>query len=221
MEDEMLTSHVENLNAQIEALKTSIEAGEGDVETMTEELANLQADLDVACDDPRANCPEDNVESSTGDAAAGGLDTNVILIVVGVLIVAALLGLMFMRGGRGGLDEVDMKWNDASLPFHDSEANSMYGGAQEIFQQPLVTPAPAVAPVAPVAAPTPEVPAGPPLPAGGLPAGWTMEQWTHYGHQYVPAVPTGPALPASGLPAGWTMEQWTHYGQQYLDSMDN
>ena len=24
-----------------------------------------------------------------------------------------------------------------------------------------------------------------PLPEGGLPAGWTMEQWQHYGHQYV------------------------------------
>ena len=29
------------------------------------------------------------------------------------------------------------------------------------------------------------VPAGPPLPPGGLPAGWTMEQWNHYGEQYL------------------------------------
>ena len=26
---------------------------------------------------------------------------------------------------------------------------------------------------------------GPPLPPGGLPAGWTMEQWKHYGHEYL------------------------------------
>jgi len=26
---------------------------------------------------------------------------------------------------------------------------------------------------------------GPPLPASGLPAGWTMEQWQHYGQQYL------------------------------------
>jgi len=26
---------------------------------------------------------------------------------------------------------------------------------------------------------------GPPLPATGLPAGWTMEQWQHYGQQYL------------------------------------
>ena len=27
--------------------------------------------------------------------------------------------------------------------------------------------------------------AGPPLPEGGLPAGWTMEQWSHYGQQWL------------------------------------
>ena len=35
--------------------------------------------------------------------------------------------------------------------------------------------------------PTPEVsaPSGPPLPEGGLPDGWTMEQWQHYGQQWL------------------------------------
>ncbi len=31
----------------------------------------------------------------------------------------------------------------------------------------------------------PLLPAGPPLPPGGLPDGWTMEQWSHYGEQYL------------------------------------
>ena len=26
---------------------------------------------------------------------------------------------------------------------------------------------------------------GPPLPTGGLPPGWTMEQWKHYGQEYL------------------------------------
>ena len=26
---------------------------------------------------------------------------------------------------------------------------------------------------------------GPPLPASGLPEGWTMEQWEHYGQQWL------------------------------------
>ncbi|MDP6870496.1 MAG: hypothetical protein QGI21_06985 [Candidatus Poseidoniaceae archaeon] len=32
---------------------------------------------------------------------------------------------------------------------------------------------------------TPVASTGPPLPAGGLPPGWTMEQWEYYGHEYV------------------------------------
>lgn len=31
----------------------------------------------------------------------------------------------------------------------------------------------------------PQVPLGPPLPPSGLPPGWTMEQWQHYGHQWL------------------------------------
>ena len=31
----------------------------------------------------------------------------------------------------------------------------------------------------------PVVPAGPPLPPTGLPPGWSMEQWQHYGHQWL------------------------------------
>jgi len=42
-----------------------------------------------------------------------------------------------------------------------------------------------VQPVQPVVAPAAQ--AGPPLPASGLPQGWTMEQWQHYGEQYLAA----------------------------------
>jgi hypothetical protein len=31
-----------------------------------------------------------------------------------------------------------------------------------------------------------------PLPEGGLPEGWTQEQWGHYGHQYVEAQSSHP-----------------------------
>ena len=39
--------------------------------------------------------------------------------------------------------------------------------------------------VVPVAPEQPTEPAYPPLPEGGLPTGWTMEQWVHYGQQYL------------------------------------
>lgn len=49
---------------------------------------------------------------------------------------------------------------------------------------PLPTlPMPMPAVPAPVAAPQPV--SAPPIPSTGLPAGWTMEQWQHYGHQWL------------------------------------
>ena len=38
---------------------------------------------------------------------------------------------------------------------------------------------------APAVVQPPVVPAGPPLPPTGLPPGWSMEQWQHYGHQWL------------------------------------
>ncbi len=49
---------------------------------------------------------------------------------------------------------------------------------------PLPMPAPNLAPQ-PASVPQPAVQQGPPLPPGGLPAGWTPEQWRHYGHEWL------------------------------------
>jgi uncharacterized membrane protein len=47
-------------------------------------------------------------------------------------------------------------------------------------------PAPMPAPLpTPAPAPAPAAASGPPLPPSGLPDGWTMEQWQHYGHQWL------------------------------------
>ena len=204
MDDAMLTAYIDNLTSDITTLEESIEAGEGDVDAMQAELVDLKANFAVACKDERANCPTDNVQSSNEPEGSALLDTNVLIIVIGVLIVASLLGLMFMRGDRTQV--IEPKWNEATLPVHDAVANSMYGGAQEIFQQPVaqavvpvayqqpvaqaVAPVAYQQPVAPVAQPVAPIPAppavaGPPLPPGGLPAGWSMEQWAYYGQQYL------------------------------------
>ena len=75
-----------------------------------------------------------------------------------------------------------------TLAIHDTVANSMYGGAAPIFQQPLPQPASTNASTSRSASCSTgcqPVVAGPPLPPGGLPAGWTMEQWQYYGQQYL------------------------------------
>jgi len=178
MEDELLVWYVADLISDIEEAELALAEGTDDSTVLEARLMELESKLDVACDDPRADCPEENVQSNGADAEEG-MNMNIIFIVLGVVIVAALLGLMFMRGG-GGSEAEDAKWNEAMLPAHDAVANSMYGGAQDLFQQP-------VAPIAAVAPPpvSPAQMAGPPLPPGGLPAGWSMEQWVHYGQQYL------------------------------------
>ena len=66
------------------------------------------------------------------------------------------------------------------LPSADEVANSMYGGSQDLFQQPPPPSNPMEQ------APAPEVePDAPPIPESGLPEGWTMEQWQYYGQQWL------------------------------------
>ena len=52
------------------------------------------------------------------------------------------------------------------------------------ISQPVVVDATNMQPIQP--SPETEVQhAGPPLPESGLPDGWSMEQWIHYGQQYL------------------------------------
>ena len=194
MDDALIEWYVADLVEDIAEVETQLAEGASGQDKLSLEarLMELNTKFDLACDDPRADCPSDSLQSNGADGEA--LNMNVVWIILGVLIVSSLLGLMFMRGRRG--DEAEPKWNQESLPFHDSVANSMYGGTQELFQQPVAAVAPVVAvapayaqaaPVvaAPVVAAPIAAPAGPPLPPGGLPAGWSMEQWTYYGQQYL------------------------------------
>ena len=89
------------------------------------------------------------------------------------------------------------------LPSSDKIANSMYGGSKEIFEQPppplnIPTEEPTVIEQAPVEEMVGDESvddvneeqivsaAGvPPVPENGLPEGWTMDQWVHYGQAWL------------------------------------
>ena len=76
-------------------------------------------------------------------------------------------------------DDLD-DWDD--MMYQDS-LTATYGA---VAAAPTVPMAPPPSPEA-AAEPSVEPPAaaGPPLPPEGLPEGWTMEQWEHYGQKYL------------------------------------
>ena len=178
MDDTMFSDYLADLLASKDELKLQITESAEDTTELDAQLTEINVKLGPACEDPRAECPSEEIQ---GNSETSGQSDNMMMIigVVAFAIIAALLiGLMVMRGGNSA--EVDVKWG-SELPADDLVANSMYGGTQQLFQQPVaVMPMPMPLPViaqAPVM--------GPPIPAAGIPVGWTMEQWQHYGQQYL------------------------------------
>jgi hypothetical protein len=86
---------------------------------------------------------------------------------------------------------------------------STYNPTTQMVAQPVPAPAPAPAPVQ----------QGPPLPATGLPHGWTMDQWQHYGAQYLAAQNTAPAQ-VQPTSTGTTTQSATSNLNDLLDDLD-
>lgn len=78
---------------------------------------------------------------------------------------------------------------DMPLPQSSPPAGLPPAGLPPKGLPPAGLPPAGLPPAIPAPNPVKDVPslpfAGPPLPPGGLPNGWTMEQWSHYGEQYL------------------------------------
>jgi len=99
---------------------------------------------------------------------------------IGVFAFIALLVFM-LRGKREETESLDMDDHE----YHKEVAPIAGPPTSDRINQ---TNSPAPAPVeqsAHVPNDSGVVPSGPPLPESGLPAGWTEEQWTYYGQQYL------------------------------------
>ena len=90
----------------------------------------------------------------------------------GPTIVASVLGFVVL----GAILLVIRKQRDAI------DENEVFVAGPPITQHPVEQPTP----VETAVVAQPDVPeTGPPLPEEGLPVGWSMEQWIHYGQQYL------------------------------------
>ncbi len=185
MDDTMFSDYLADLLASKDELKLQITESTEDTTELDTQLAEIEVKLGPACEDSRAECPSEEVQSNSETSDQSDNMVMIIGLIAVVIIAALLIGLMVMRGGNSA--EAEVKWG-SELPADDLVANSMYGGTQQLFQQPVAAmpmPLPMPQPVVqqPVIAQAPVM--GPPIPAAGIPVGWTMEQWQHYGQQYL------------------------------------
>ena len=86
----------------------------------------------------------------------------------GLLLVAAAVALLMFRSSEN--EEV----------IHDEDGKTRPTGPPVTVQSSPESQTPVQG-----AGPPVSVQRGPPLPSSGLPAGWTMDQWEHYGQQWI------------------------------------
>ena len=117
------------------------------------------------------------------EASSGIAWGSIAAISASVVVIIGLIAVLsqVVMGTRDIEDEV------SDLAEYQSSIEEKYRSispAPEIANAPPIAPAPVMEPVATtLTSPTPST--GPPLPVSGLPDGWTMEQWEHYGQQWL------------------------------------
>ena len=85
---------------------------------------------------------------------------------------------------NGNQEEEEEKWSEDG---YEDNLSATYGavaaaptvGAMGVEMAVPESSPPEIAPAVPA------TPSGPPVPEAGLPEGWTMEQWNHYGQQWL------------------------------------
>ena len=136
------------------------------------------------------------VGGGDADAEGGATIMTWVTVIGGILLAAALIGVLVMVLISTTREEEEI----SSLAGYQSQLEATYGSVPEApivpeagvplppptHDPPSVETPSGVPPESPPAAAAAELPAGaPPLPPDGMPAGWDMEQWQHYGQQYL------------------------------------
>jgi len=149
----------------------------------------------------RLGCPDSNgdgysdmngfMSTTVAKAFDDGDVASIFILIIPLIVLVGLSVFLLKRrkgGGKGG--ELDQYSLNAAM--QDAVAWGMEEGSYQAIASTTV-PAPPTPPLT-RKTPVPEPPtpksandfhAGPDLPAGGLPEGWTMEQWATYGDNWL------------------------------------
>ena len=133
-----------------------------------EEITNPSSKtMVIEVDSPDMTAFEEVMESLTGDDANPFIQ----LLIISLLIAGLVI---FIKRGQKKKDSV---WDADDLPTImaplEAPSISAFGGEEVSSVENVETKQPL------------------PLPEDGLPPGWSMEQWEHYGHQYLEMQETG------------------------------
>ncbi len=124
----------------------------------------------------------DTASANGGEDADAGFPVEAVAM-WGVFLLIIVGGVVVLLSILRTEEEEDEYANWGEEGYEDS-LSATYGAVAAAPSIPASMPTPA-----PAAAPAPAAPvtqdSTPPLPDGGLPAGWTMEQWKHYGQQWL------------------------------------
>ena len=140
-----------------------------------------------------------DTEAQAVDGAGSGLPIEEIalwVVFMLVLVGGAVVVVMILRSGEEDDDDY-AKWGEDG---YEDSLSATYGAVAAAPSVPVSMPAPEPAAPSVVQNITYNIQdsaiggdlgqvnigvSGPPLPEGGLPDGWTMEQWNHYGQQWL------------------------------------
>ena len=93
-----------------------------------------------------------------------------------LVIVLAVLVILKRQGESEYYEELDEEWDEAAN-------TAFYEAPQSTYPEPEAQKV--LPPMPEEQSSVQEVNQGPPLPETGLPDGWSMEQWSHYGDQWL------------------------------------
>ncbi len=135
------------------------------------------------------NLQKTSVTEALEESASDGDDVDWIGIatwVVGSILIISLFGILIVVL-NGGEEEEEQVWGEDGYEDSISATYGAVAAAPTIGASGAVETPKSIPDISPPSGPAPQpvVTDMPPLPSGGLPEGWTLDQWKHYGQQWL------------------------------------